>query len=279
MHTFNLFKWRFTLHQLSSDTHNPILPLYIPTVQQVRGQAEMTNQSFLSYTDRIIYNIYSTERKGLKQIHTCAESLMIRCFSGYSYLYFPERSSARQEALNKIHKDCSRSAGLFPASSKAAAIDSPHMYNISPKQQLCVGVHAVLSALFHCSSETQGSTMLSPQQQCEAHNKNLLNFFQCKTGGCGGGVGGCIVHVHRTQNQYSTWQTTLDAVLFARWLIGHGVNSLSIHHGHLRPTVSQAVPKTSSSREGRPGKMDGQGRGKGGGEQMSSPESWVACVN
>lgn len=85
---------------------------------------------------------------------------------------------------------------------------------------------------------------------------------RCKTDG--GGGGGClelvvVSKVHRTWNQYSTWQRTLDVVLFARWLIGHRVNSLSIHHGRLRP----AVPKTSSSREGSAQGDGREGRGEG----------------
>lgn len=38
------------------------------------------------------------------------------------------------------------------------------------------------------------------------------------------------------------------------------VNSLSIHHGRLYPAVSQAVAKTSSSRQVQPREMDGWGQ-------------------
>lgn len=56
--------------------------------------------------------------------------------------------------------------------------------------------------------------------------------------------------MHGTWNQYSTWQRTGDAGLFARQVIGHEVNSSCIRHGRLGPAVSRAVPETSCSQEG-----------------------------
>lgn len=75
---------------------------------------------------------------------------------------FWEKSHVKHEALNRIHKEHSRSSDLYPACSKAAAIDSPCMCHVFPEQQLCVGVYNILSALFNRSSETPGYTILSP---------------------------------------------------------------------------------------------------------------------
>jgi len=93
------------------------------------------------------------------------------------------------------------------------------------------------------------------------------------------------VHGTRIQkNQYSTWQRTLDAVLFARWL-SRSAGQLFEHPSQgffsPRPARSQAVPKTSSSREGsaRGDRWEGcaaEGGGVGRGErQMSSLERQV----
>lgn len=162
----------------------------------------------------------------------------------------------RYQTLNKIYNKQSGSADLFLAFSKAAALDSPWYVPYFPWATSVCGSLQCLSALFSCFFKTPGSTVLSPWQQCKAYNKKIIEFPPMQWGGwgrVGEGVGVLVVvsKVHRTWNQYSTWQRTLDAVLFARWLIGHRVNSLSIHHGLLHPAVSQTMPKTSSS-EGWP---------------------------
>lgn len=89
-----------------------------------------------------------------------------------------------------------------------------------------------------------------------------------------GGVLELVSKVHGKQNQYHSWQRALDIVLFARWLIGQGVNSLSIHHGHLHVAVSQAVPKTSSSWEAWLGEMDGWSETEGV-EKVWEEDKWA----
>lgn len=131
---------------------------------------------------------------------------------------------------------------------------SPCMYHVFPEKRI---VWEFMLFYLHCSAsplkpQTLEGCLLSNNAKSTTTIYWISSNIRQK-----GGVLDFISKMHETWNQYCSWQKDLDTALFARWLIGRGVNFLSIHHGYLHVAVRQALPKTSSSWEAWPDEMDG----------------------
>ena len=217
----------FLLEKLECPLQGQIQPLHNLRVIGYTQPASAPKQicsgahtpSFFSYNDRIIYNWCFTAREVFSWNESIfpLKSWFQRCFAGSSGFHFS--SSETYEALKEIHKEHGRSVDLFPAPSEAITTDSPCMHCDFAEKHLCVGVDAVLFALFSCSTETRvlhSVCLLSNNAKCTT--KNLLNFFQCKTDGGECRVGG---GVQSARNKKSIFHLAENFRRYAFCLLAH----------------------------------------------------------